>query len=47
MYSVLGHEVGETVAHIRVPATYRYHIELAPKWKVSGRMMCSRWSRRR
>ena len=34
VYSVLGHEVGKTVAHIRVPATYRYHIELAPKWEV-------------
>jgi hypothetical protein len=34
VYSVLGHDVGETVAHIRVPATYRYHIELAPEWKI-------------
>ncbi len=34
VYSVLGHDIGETVAHIRVPATYRYHIELAPEWKI-------------
>ena len=34
VYSVLGQEVGKTVAHIRVPATYRYHIELAPTWEV-------------
>ena len=34
VYSVLGQEVGKTVAHIRVPATYRYHIELAPEWKI-------------
>lgn len=34
IYSVLGAEVGETTAYIRVPAVYRYHIELAPEWKV-------------
>ena len=34
VYEVLGLEVGETVAHVRVPATYRYHIELAPLWKI-------------
>ncbi len=34
VYSVLGQEVGKTVAHIRVPAVYRYHIELAPTWDV-------------
>lgn len=33
-YSMLGMNVGKTVAHIRVRATYRYHIELAPEWKV-------------
>lgn len=37
VYSVLGAEVGKTVAHIRVPATYRYHIELAPEWEVTRR----------
>ena len=34
VYTVLGAEVGRTVAHIRVPAVYRYHIELAPEWEV-------------
>jgi len=34
IYTLVGLEVGETVAHIRVPATYRYHIELAPEWEV-------------
>jgi hypothetical protein len=34
VYEVLGLEVGETVAHVRVPATFRYHIELAPVWKI-------------
>ena len=32
--SVLGFEVARTVARIRVPAVYRYHIELAPEWHV-------------
>ena len=34
VYTVLGQTVGTTFAHIRVPATYRYHIELAPQWEV-------------
>jgi hypothetical protein len=34
VYSVIGFKVGETVPHIRVPATYRYHIELAPEWRI-------------
>jgi len=34
VYTVLGMKVGETVAHIRVPAVFRYHIELAPEWEV-------------
>jgi len=34
VYSVLGVKVGETIPHIRVPAVYRYHIELAPEWAV-------------
>lgn len=40
VYSVLGFEIGETVPHIRVPATYRYHIELAPEWRIirTGRL---------
>jgi hypothetical protein len=37
VYTVLGAEVGRTVAHIRVPAVYRYHIELAPEWEVYRR----------
>ncbi|MFO1425668.1 MAG: hypothetical protein U1F11_01570 [Steroidobacteraceae bacterium] len=36
-YKVLGLKVGETVPHIRVPATYRYHVELAPEWRVRRR----------
>ncbi len=34
VYSVFGVQVGETVPHIRIPAVYRYHIELAPEWKI-------------
>jgi hypothetical protein len=34
VYSVLGMKVGETIPHIRVPAVYRYHIELAREWKI-------------
>ena len=26
--------MGETVPRIRVPVVYRYHIELAPEWRV-------------
>lgn len=33
-YTFLGMKVGETVPHIRVPAVYRYHIELEPEWVV-------------
>ncbi|MDB5856086.1 MAG: hypothetical protein JWR22_4127 [Herminiimonas sp.] len=29
--------LGNTVTQIRVPAVYRYHIELAPEWKVTVR----------
>jgi hypothetical protein len=34
VYSVLGLPVGETVPRIRVPAVYRYQVELAPEWRV-------------
>jgi hypothetical protein len=34
VYTVLGLKVGETVPHIRVPAVYRYHVELAPEWTI-------------
>jgi hypothetical protein len=34
VYSVLGLKVGETIPHIRVPAVYRYHVELAREWNI-------------
>jgi hypothetical protein len=34
VHTLLGIAVGETVPRIRVPAVYRYHIELAPEWRV-------------
>ncbi len=33
-HTVLGVPVGSTVTRIRVPAHYRYTIELAPEWKL-------------
>jgi len=33
-HTVFGVDVGETMPRIRVPAVYRYHIELAPEWRV-------------
>lgn len=33
-HTVLGVPVGKTVAQIRVPAVYRYHIPLAPEWNL-------------
>jgi hypothetical protein len=33
-HTVLGVDIGETMPRIRVPAVYRYHIELAPEWRV-------------
>ncbi len=32
---VMGVNVGKNVLSIRVPAVYRYHIDLAPEWKIS------------
>lgn len=32
--TILGLSVGKTVSRIRVPATYRYHVELDTDWKV-------------
>ena len=32
-HTILGVSVGKTVAQVRVPAVYRYHIELAKDWK--------------
>lgn len=33
-YELLGIPVGNTAPRIRVPVVYRYHIELAPEWRV-------------
>lgn len=33
-HTILGVDVGRTVSRIRVPAVFRYHIELAPEWKI-------------
>ena len=33
-YSLLGIGIGETNPHIGLPATFRYHIDLAPEWVV-------------
>lgn len=36
-YSALGISLGKSTAKIRVPATYRYHVELAPEWRFIRR----------
>ena len=36
-HDVLGIDLGATTTHIRVPATYHFHIELAREWKVRVR----------
>lgn len=36
-HTILGVQVGTTIAQISVPATYRYHIELAREWKMMKR----------
>ena len=33
-HDVLGVPVGSTYSRVRVPAHYRYHVELAPEWRV-------------
>ena len=33
-HTVLGASVGKTVAQVRVPAVYRYHIPLADEWSI-------------
>lgn len=33
-HTLFGIPLGQTVAKISVPAYYRYHIELAPEWKI-------------
>ena len=34
LHTIFGIPIGNTVSWIRVPAIYRFHIELEPKWKV-------------
>lgn len=34
VHSILGAHIGKTATQIRVPVVYRYHIELAPEWKI-------------
>ena len=36
-HTILGIPLAKTIARIRVPAVYRYHIELAPEWKIVHR----------
>ncbi len=36
-HSILGFDLGATTTSIRVLATYHYHIDLAPEWKVRVR----------
>lgn len=36
-HDLLGLDLGATTTHIRVPATFQYHIELAREWKVRVR----------
>jgi hypothetical protein len=33
-HTILGAPIGKTVAHIRIPAVYRYHIPLARDWTL-------------
>ena len=33
-HTIFGIPIGNTVSWIRVPAVYRFHIELEPRWKV-------------
>jgi hypothetical protein len=33
-HEVFGIKIGETMPRMRVPAVYRYHIELEPEWRV-------------
>lgn len=36
-HTILGVPVGKTTSQIRVPATFHYHVELAPEWKITLR----------
>lgn len=33
-HTLFGIPLGNTATHIRVPVVYRYHIELAPNWRI-------------
>jgi hypothetical protein len=33
-HTIFGIPIGKTVTRIRVPAVYRYHVDLAPEWRV-------------
>ena len=33
-HTFLGIPLGNTATHVRVPVVYRYHIELAPDWRI-------------
>ena len=36
-HTIFGVHVGKTTSQIRVPATFHYHVELAPEWKITVR----------
>lgn len=36
-HTIFGVPVGATTSQIRVPATFNYHVELAPEWKITVR----------
>lgn len=36
-HTIFGIHVGKTTSQIRVPATFHYHVELAPEWKITVR----------
>lgn len=36
-HTIFGVHVGKTTSRIRVPATFHYHVELAPEWKITVR----------
>ena len=36
-HTIFGVHVGKTISQIRVPATFHYHVELAPEWKITVR----------
>ena len=36
-HTIFSMPVGQTTSQIRVPATFHYHIELAPEWKITVR----------